>query len=201
MIIRAYLTAGLRAINTALPPKVELSFWNWPFKFGKSGRPPWWDEVLDELGWLWKELPVFMPDLYHEFYSGTAASMPAVLNTPPGLCEALGAKETASYFQANVENAVRLKKKWRPHAKIYLSVWWHYMCSQYVTQDLGYFVDDDNLAGIFGAIGHDGIALWGSVGYSKGEDKNATEVVTSRMFITACKAVNYRVILTQLVTF
>ena len=25
--------------------------------------------------------------------------------------------------------------------------------------------------------------------------------VTSRMFITACKAVNYRVILTQLVTF
>ena len=28
-----------------------------------------------------------------------------------------------------------------------------------------------------------------------------TLVVTSRMFITACKAVNYRVILTQLVTF
>ena len=71
--IKAYLTAGLRAINAALPPKVELSFWNWPFKFGRSGLPPWWNDVMDELGWLWAELPVFMPDLYPEFYSGAAS--------------------------------------------------------------------------------------------------------------------------------
>ena len=30
---------------------------------------------------------------------------------------------------------------------------------------------------VFQAKGHDGIALWGSVGTSKGEDANATEVV------------------------
>lgn len=36
---------------------------------------------MDELGWLWKELPVFMPDLYPEFYSGDAASKPADLET------------------------------------------------------------------------------------------------------------------------
>ena len=46
-----------------------------------SGLPEWWDEVMDELGWLWKELPVFMPDLYPEFYSGDAASKPADLKT------------------------------------------------------------------------------------------------------------------------
>jgi hypothetical protein len=103
--------------------------------------------------------------------------MPAVLSTPPGRCEALGAKKTASYFQANVDNALRLKKKWNPKAKVYLSVWWHYMCSQHVTQDLGYFVSDGNIVGLFGATGHDGIALWGSVGASTGEDQNATEVV------------------------
>ena len=46
-----------------------------------SGLPGWWNEVMDELGWLWKELPVFMPDLYPEFYSGDAASKPADLKT------------------------------------------------------------------------------------------------------------------------
>ena len=173
---REYLTAGIRAVNDVLPPKVELAFWNWPFKFGRSGLPPWWDEVMDSLGWLWQELPVFMPDLYPEFYSGSAASMPAVLSSPPGRCEALGAEETASYFQDNVDNALRLKKKWNPKARVYLSVWWHYMCSQHVTQDIGYFVDDGNMDALFGAHGHDGIALWGSLGVSVGEDQNVTEV-------------------------
>ena len=173
---KAYLTTALRAVKAALPPKVELSFWNWPFKFGKSGLPPWWDGVMDDIGWLWKELPVFMPDLYPEFYSGTEQSMPAALSPPRGRCEALGAEATTSYFQANVDNALRLKKKWNPNAKVYLSVWWHYMCSQAVTQDLGYFVNDGNLPALFAATGHDGIAVWGSIGDFKGEDQNASEV-------------------------
>ena len=85
---------------------------------------------------------------------------------------------TISDFQGNVDNALRLKKKHNPRAKVYLSVWWHYMCSQHVTADLGYFVRDGNLDGLFAATGHDGIALWGSVGDFAGEDANATEVQT-----------------------
>ena len=78
---RQYLTAALRAVKAALPAKVELSFWNWPFKFGKTGKPADWDDTMDELGWLWAELPIFMPDLYPEFYSGTPGSLPADLST------------------------------------------------------------------------------------------------------------------------
>eukprot|EP01051_Picozoa_sp_SAG22_P001149 SAG22_NODE_43_length_25304_cov_5.394644_1_plen_966_part_00 len=173
---KKYLTAGLRAIKAALPAKVELAFWNWPYKFGKSLKPPWWDRVMDELGWLWAELPVMMPDLYPEFYSGAAASMPAVLGTPPAACTALGASTTAAYFQDNIDNALRLKAKYNPQAKVFLSVWWHYMCAQHVTGDLGYFVQDGNLDALFSATGHDGIALWGSVGVFPGEDANATQV-------------------------
>ena len=169
---RQYLTAGLRAVKAALPAKVELSFWNWPFKFGKTGKPAEWDDTMDELGWLWAELPIFMPDLYPEFYSGTAGSLPADLST----CTAENKSSTLAYFQANVDNALRLKKKHNPQAKVYLSVWWHYMCAQHVTADLGYFVRDGNLDGLFAATGHDGIALWGSVGDFAGEDANATEV-------------------------
>jgi hypothetical protein len=174
---KQYLTAGLRAIKASLPRGVVLSFWNWPFKFGKDGKPFWWDEVMDGMGWLWSELPIFMPDLYPEFYSGSAASMPSVLSSPPGRCVALGANATASYYQANVDNALRLKAKWNPAAKVYLSVWWHYMCSQKVTQDIGFFVDDGNMAALFSRTrGHDGLALWGSLGTFTGEDRNVTEV-------------------------
>jgi hypothetical protein len=176
--VKEYLTAVLRQIKASLPAQVELSFWNWPFKFGQTGKPEWWDEVMDELGWLWAELPVFMPDLYPEFYSGTAADMPAALSTPPARCSALNSSGTAEYFQSNIDNALRLKRKHNPSAKVYLSVWWHYMCAQHVTQDLGYFVQDGNLPGLFGASGHDGIALWGSVGAYPGEDSNASEVVS-----------------------
>ena len=45
---------------------------------------------------------------------------------------------------------MRLKNKYNPNAKVYLSVWWHYMCAQHVTTDLGYFVRDGNLDGLFG---------------------------------------------------
>ena len=51
------------------------------------------------------------------------------------------------------------------------------MCAQDITTDLGYYVRDGNLAGLFAARGHDGIALWGSVGTFRGEDCNVTEVV------------------------
>lgn len=51
------------------------------------------------------------------------------------------------------------------------------MRAQHVTQDLGYFVQDANLNNLFQSSGHDGIALWGSVGDSSGEDNNSSEVV------------------------
>lgn len=38
-----------------------------------------------------------------------------------------------AYYQANVDNALRLKAKYNPNAKVFLSVWWHYMCAQHVT--------------------------------------------------------------------
>ena len=171
---RGYLTAVVRAIKQILPKDVLLSFWNWPFKFGKDGKPGWWDEVMDELGWLWAELPAFMPDLYPEFYSGANASKPENLST----CTAQNASATLAYYQGNVDNALRLRRVYNQDAKVYLSVWWHYMCAQHVTTDLGYFVRDGNLAeGLFAARGHDGIALWGSVGTYRGEDINATEIV------------------------
>ena len=50
------------------------------------------------------------------------------------------------------------------------------MCAQHVTGDLGYFVDDGNLAALFSVVGIDGIAIWGSIGTYTGEDANATEV-------------------------
>ena len=92
-------------------------------------------------------------------------------------CTAQNASATVDYFQANVDNSLRLRQKYNPGAKVLLSVWWHYMCGQDVTQNLGYFVNTANLDGLFGATGHDGIALWGSVGDFKGEDNNVTEVV------------------------
>jgi hypothetical protein len=52
------------------------------------------------------------------------------------------------------------------------------MCGQDITQDPAFFVNQANLDGLFGAVGHDGVALWGSVGSSKGEDGNASEVVS-----------------------
>ena len=205
---RQYLTAGVRAIKTAMPAAVDLSVWcvpdlplhtrarfatpmrwrptlracgcghdrclpplirNWPFKFGS--KPPGWDALMDEMGWLWAELPIFMPDLYQEFYSGPEAERPAALAT----CAAQNASVTATYFQSNIDTARRLRAKFNPKAKIFLSVWWHYMCAQHVTGDPGYFVKDGNLPAMFGASGHDGLALWGSVGDFPGEDANATQ--------------------------
>jgi len=127
---------------------------------------------MDELGWLWAELPVLLPDLYPEFYAGPIASRPAVLST----CTAQNGSATRGYFQSNVDSALRLKRRYNPSAKIILSVWWHYMCAQHVTGDLGYFVDDGNLAALFSVVGIDGIAIWGSIGTYTGEDANATEV-------------------------
>ena len=128
---------------------------------------------MDEMGWLWAELPIFMPDLYAEFYSGSAATRPVVLST----CTAQNASTTAHYYQDNVDNALRLKTKYNPSAKVILSVWWHYMCAQHITGDAGLFMRDGNLDGLFGAYGNDGIALWGSVGDYPGEDANASQVI------------------------
>ena len=158
----------------ALPPGVQLAVWNWPYKFWHRDSKEQWDRWMDEMGWLWAELDVLMPDLYTEFYSGTEASMPAVLAS----CTAQNASATADYFQSNIDNAIRLRARYNPRAKIVACVWWHYMCAQHVTQDLGYFVQDGNLPALFGASGLDGISLWGSIGDFPGEDSNASEVRT-----------------------
>lgn len=231
--VREYLTAGLKAIRQALPPTVSLGAWcvrsqrvcsipwmkaahsldlvvsnlnrNWPFKFWTlpPGGLPRWNAMMDEMGWLWQLMDVFIPDVYPEFYSGSVESRPTVLSN----CKAENASTTSSYFQSNVDVAVRLRNAFNPSAKIVLSAWWHYMCAsstthrsslhqifespprvrtqqcppcrcaQGVTDDEGYFVHDGNLAALFGVEGADGIALWGSVGDSRGEDANASHVV------------------------
>ena len=170
--VREYLTAALRAIKAVVPAGMDLGVWNWPFKFWRRASAPQWDGWMDELGWLWAELPVLLPDLYPEFYAGPVGSRPAALST----CTAQDGHATTDYFQSNVDNALRLKRTYNPAAKVVLSVWWHYMCAQKITGDLGYFVDDGNLAALFGVVGIDGIAIWGSIGTSTGEDANATEV-------------------------
>ena len=174
--VRAYLTAGVRAIKAVLPKAVDLSVWNWPFKFG-AFKPAWWDGLMDEMGWLWAEMPVFMPDLYNEFYSGQESTKPAALAT----CTAQNTSVTKGYFQDNVDTNRRLRAAYQPGAKIFLSVWWHYMCAQHVNGDIGYFMQDGNIDALFGATGVDGIALWGSVhsggSVPTGEDGNVTEIV------------------------
>lgn len=130
--------------------------------------------LMDELGWLWAELPVFMPDLYSEFYSGDEAAKPSTLER----CVTENASATRAYFQDNVNEALRLKAKFNPAAKVFLSVWWHYMCAQEVVANATAppFVVDGNLAALFAATGHDGLAIWGSVGGAKGEDQDEDQV-------------------------
>ena len=170
-----YLTAGIRAIKAALPAGVGLSFWNFPSKFwfhqGVIGKEQWFP-LMDELGWLWAELPVFMPDLYQEFFSGD--TKPTSLQR----CVTENATATRAYFQDNVNEALRLRDKYNPTAKVFLSVWWHYMCAQEVgvNETAPPFVKDGNLDALFAATGHDGIAIWGSVGDAKGEDQSEPQV-------------------------
>ena len=91
--------------------------------------PERWFSLMDELGWLWAELPVFMPDLYNEFFSGAPDSKPSTLQR----CVTENASATRDYYQANVDEALRLKAKFNPGVKVYLSVWWHFMCAQEVS--------------------------------------------------------------------
>jgi hypothetical protein len=60
------------------------------------------------------ELPVFMPDLYSEFYSGSLSSKPALLPR----CTAQNTTATQAYFQDNVNNNLRLKRQYNPQAKV-----------------------------------------------------------------------------------
>ena len=84
---------------------------------------------------------------------------------------------TVGYYRANIATAARLRARFNPAAKLYLSVWWHYMCAQSAVADPQSFVRDGNLDALFSVAGEiDGIALWGSVGDFGGEDANATEV-------------------------
>eukprot|EP00035_Acanthoeca_spectabilis_P007234 m.134151 g.134151 ORF g.134151 m.134151 type:complete len:196 (+) comp13856_c0_seq3:1156-1743(+) len=110
--VREYLTAGLKAIRQALPPTVNLGAWNWPFKFWTlpPGGLPRWNAMMDEMGWLWQLMDVFIPDVYPEFYSGPLESRPMVLSN----CKAENASTTTSYFQSNVDVAVRLRNAFNP---------------------------------------------------------------------------------------
>ena len=56
--VRTYLTAGLVAIKQAMSADaryhtVQLSVWNWPFKFWQRSNAADWDSMMDEMGWLW----------------------------------------------------------------------------------------------------------------------------------------------------
>jgi hypothetical protein len=172
-----YFTVGIKAIKAVLPANVKLSFWNWPYKFwfhqGVIGNARW-GPLMDELGWLWAELPIFMPDLYPEFYSGSDGAKPATL----AKCMTENRSSTRAYFQDNVNEALRLRDKYNPAAKVYLSVWWHYMCAQEVTANATSppFVQDGNLEALFATTGHDGLAIWGSVGSFTGEDHDEGQV-------------------------
>eukprot|EP00041_Stephanoeca_diplocostata_P030049 m.899381 g.899381 ORF g.899381 m.899381 type:complete len:392 (+) comp23680_c0_seq6:134-1309(+) len=172
---RKYLSSGIDAIRAALPQTFELAFWNFPFKFWtlpRGGRDEW-NAMMDEMAWLWARLDVLLPDLYPEFYAGPVNTRPAVLST----CTVQNATTTHAYYQANVDSAVRLRSLYNPAAKVYLSLWWHYMCARVTSTAAAYFVHDGNLHGPFTAVGHDGILLWGSVGSYPGEDANASVVV------------------------
>jgi outer membrane protein assembly factor BamB len=88
-----YLSAGMDAIRAALPGQFSLAVWNWPYKFGGTTATNAtalneFETMVAELDWLWAKLDIFLPDLYPEFYVGTAASMPSVLSActvPRGL--------------------------------------------------------------------------------------------------------------------
>ena len=97
-----------------------------------SGLPEWWDEVMDELGWLWKELPVFMPDLYPEFYSGDAASKPADLET----CTSQNASGTLvrliSWYRTEFELCGGIVTKFAWDCLVILS----WMCARHITRQM-----------------------------------------------------------------
>ena len=137
---REYLSAGMDAIRAALQPSsAKLSVWNWPFKMGGSTAQNAtalheFEKMIAEMDWLWQKLDLFLPDVYPEFYVGTAQTMPSVLSkcTVPRGC-ALGSdgctvanKSYADlYFSANIAHMQRVRQRCHPTAKIYLSTWWH----------------------------------------------------------------------------
>jgi hypothetical protein len=187
-----YLSAGMDAIRAALPVATKLAVWNWPYKFGGSTATnatalhkfETWTAQMD---WLWKKLDIFLPDLYPEFFVGTAATMPSVLSecTVPRGCTigadgcGIASKSYADlYFSSNIAHMQRVRDRCHPKVKIYLSTWWHYMCAQKVLNctDLDYYAQDANVAEPFEQVGHDGVIMWGSVGTFGYEDHDPSFV-------------------------
>eukprot|EP01047_Picozoa_sp_COSAG01_P051221 COSAG01_NODE_5258_length_4379_cov_23.575467_1_plen_395_part_00 len=140
---RAYLTAGMDAIRTALPASVQLSVWNWPYKFGGSTAANAtalydFETMIAGMDWLWQKLDLFLPDVYPEFYVGTPKTLPAVLSqctVPRGCtlgsdgCTVANKSYADLYFSANIAHMQRVRARCNPTAKIYLSTWWHCECS------------------------------------------------------------------------
>ena len=181
--VKAYLSTALAKIKAE--PKLtglRTGFWNWPFKFWMvpevKQAPPRWRRWMDELGWLWRELDVFLPDLYPEFYAGAAADRPSVL----AKCSAQNASVTSWYYDAVLNECVRLRQAYnKPATKILLVGWYHYMCGHpdgaHPPMDSGFFSRDGNVDALFeSAAGVPGteVALWGSL--SAPPDDNAAQL-------------------------
>ena len=123
------------------------------------------------MDWLWEKLDLFIPDLYPEFFVGAESAKPAVLSK----CLAQSQARADLYFSANIQHMQRIRARCKPGVKIYLSIWWHYMCAQKVADctDLDYYAQDANVAEPFESAGHDGVIMWGTVGTFGFEDHDA----------------------------
>jgi hypothetical protein len=171
--VRKYLVTAIGKIKAE--PKLaglRLGFWDWPYKFwflpAVKEAPPRWQQWMDELGWLWSELDVFLPDVYPEFFAGSESDKPSVL----AKCTTQNASATAWYYTAILTESLRLKQRFQPTATVVLVGWYHYMCShlydsgqQLQDINIGYFVHDNNLDALFLAASAGAeVALWGSIG-------------------------------------
>lgn len=175
--VREYITTGIAKMKAE--PKLKglrVGFWDWPYKFwflpAVKEAPPRWQQWMNELGWLWSKLDVFLPDLYPEFFAGAPGDKPSILPK----CTTQNSSSTSWYYGAVLTESLRLQKRFQPSASVIVMGWYHYMCGPRYQPHSGpaVFVRDGNVEALFeaaaGAGGGDGaeieIALWGSIGAS-----------------------------------
>ena len=82
----------MQATRQALPAGVRFGNWNWPFKCGKScadnvTASQAHEKQVRSVGWLWREVSVFFPDVYPEAYAGPLAGRPPRRTTEAVLVE------------------------------------------------------------------------------------------------------------------